>query len=423
MRTLVFALLLALVPSLVPAQPAGQTPGSATRLADLVVQLETANPELAAARLDVDASVARIKPAGAPPDPVISAGYMSGFLRPPFYPSASTPDGLWQFGITQDLPYPGKLAIRMRIASAAAERARWTVEGRRVQLVADLKTAFIELVRIDRTQSILDRSKAVLDQARGAAESRFRVGRGPQQDVLRAQLEISMLIERATMLQRERAAALSAVNAVLARPADAPLASTLAFDADAPSQNLQELQQLAVARNPLLQRDERQIDSSQQALALAHKDVRPDFGVNVLSQRKVGDMPWMYGVDVMVKVPVFQKRKQQPLIAEAVAMLGAARQMREATRVGADAELVTAYADMDTGRRLMTLYDDTVLPQARLTLESSVASYQAGAVDFLTLLTNITSVLTFDIAYEQQRAQYQQALVRIEPLTGLTLVR
>lgn len=425
MHRFLIAVVIALAPTVGLAQPAPSAPPPvpATRLADLVADLESANPELAAARLEVDASVARIQPAGAPPDPTISAGYMSGFLRPPFFPSASTPDGLWQFGVTQEIPYPGKLAVRTRIASTVAERARWTVEARRVQLVADLKTAYVELARVDRSLAILTRTKAVLEQARAGAEARFRVGRGAQQDVLRAQLEISMLIERATMLQRERASALSAVNAVLARPADMPLESTLAFDAEAPLQDLLELQRLAVDRNPLLRRADRQIDTGQLALALARKEILPDFGVNVVSQRKVGDMPWMYGVDVMVTVPLFWQRKQRPLVAEAVAMLGAARQMREATRVGSDAELVSAYAAMDSGRRLMTLYDDTILPQARLTLESSVASYQAGAVDFLTLLSNVTNILTFDIAYEQQRALYLQALARIEPLTGLALIR
>ena len=422
MRTLALLLSLAVTPAVAIAQSPGPAPAD-VRLADLISQIEAANPELAAARREVDASVARILPAGAPPDPTISAGYMSGFLRPPFYPSTDTPFGRWQFGVTQEIPYPGKLTIRTRIAAAAAEGARWTVEARRVQLVAELKAAYADLVRVDRTHAILDRTRTVLEQARAGAEARFRVGRGPQQDVLRAQLEISTLIERTTMLQRDRASALSAVNAVLGRPADAPMASTLAFDAEAPTQDLGQLQRMALDRNPLLQRDARQIDTGQQALELARKDVLPDFGVNVVTQRMVGDMPWMYGVDVMVKVPLFWQRKQRPMVAEATAMLSAARQMQETTRINSDAELVAAYAAMDAGRRLLALYDDSILPQARLTLESSIASYQVGAVDFLTLLSNVTNVLTFEIANEQQRALYLQALARIEPLTGLALIR
>ncbi|MEP7119246.1 MAG: TolC family protein, partial [Acidobacteriota bacterium] len=112
-----------------------------------------------------------------------------------------------------------------------------------------------------------------------------------------------------------------------------------------------------------------------------------------------------------------------PMVAEAVAELSAARHMQEATRIDSDAALVSAFAAMDAGQRLLTLYDDSILPLARLTLESSMASYQVGTVDFLTLLSNVTNVLTFEIANEQQRALYLQALARIEPLTGLALIR
>ncbi|HUU34839.1 MAG TPA: TolC family protein, partial [Vicinamibacterales bacterium] len=209
MRTSLLSLTLALLPALALAQVPVLPLPPPTRLTDLVAQLEASNPELSAVRHEVDAAVARILPAGAPPDPAISAGYMSGFLRPPFYPSADTPDGRWQFGVTQEIPFPGKLAIRSRVAASAAERARWVVEARRVQLVGALKAAYMDLVRVDRTQHLLDRTKTVLEQTRAGAEARFRVGRGPQQDVLRAQLEISTVIERTIVLQRERASVAS----------------------------------------------------------------------------------------------------------------------------------------------------------------------------------------------------------------------
>lgn len=410
---------------LAPILAAAQSPGldrvAATPLAELITQIEAANPELVAARREADASIARIRPAGAPPDPTISTGFMSGFLRPPFFPSASTPDGFWQFGVKQEIPYPGKLAARTAIASTVAERARWNVEVKRVELVARLKAAYADLDLADRSLAILDDARAVLEQARAAAEARFRVGRGPQQDVLRAQLEMSMLIERVTMLRRDRVAALAEVNAVLGREPDTPL-TTAPIGMEAPPP-LSELRRLADERNPQVRRDEQQMAAGQAALTLARKEVLPDFGVNVTTERKVGGMPWMYGVDVMATLPLFWQRKQRPMVAEATAMLAAARDMREATRVETDARLAAASADAEAGHELMTLYADSILPQARLALESSMASYQTGAVDVLTLLANVTSVLTYEVAYQQQRALYVRALARIEPLTGLSLIR
>ena len=403
------------------AQPPDRSRAPATPLADLVAQVDASNPELAAARREVDASLARISPAGAPPDPTISAGYMSGFLRPPFFPSAATPDGFWQFGVTQEIPYPGKLAAKAAIASTVAERARWSVELRRVELVAVLKAAYADLELTEHSLAILDGTRGVLEQTHSHAETRFRVGRGPQQDVLRAQLEISMLIERRTMLLRDRRTALASVNAVLGRAPDTELSTVpVAFEPPPP---IAELQRLADAHNPRARRDDQLIATGQAALALARKEIRPDFGISVTTQRKVGGMPWMYGVDLMATVPIFWQRKQRPMVAEATAMLGAARDMREATRVQADAELEIAAADAGAAIELMTLYADSILPQARLALESAMASYQTGAVDFLTLLANVTSVLTYDLASQQQHAMHLKALARIEPLTGLSLIR
>lgn len=410
-----------LLPLVAAAQKVDGDQAPGTPLADLVAQIDAANPELAAARREVDASVARIRPAGAPPDPTIAAGYMSGFLRPPFFPSATTPDGLWQFGVTQEIPYPGKLAAKSAIASTVAERARWNVEARRVELVAALKAAYADLELAERSLSILDGTRDVLEQAHSHAETRFRVGRGPQQDVLRAQLEISALRERETMIRRDRLTALAAINGVLSRAQGTPL-STTPVTIEMPPK-VPELQRLAEERNPRIRRDEYQVSAGHAALTSARKEVLPDFGINVTTQKKVAGMPWMYGVDVMATVPVFWQRKQRPMVAEATAMLAAARDMREATRVEADAELAAASADADSARELMTLYTDSILPQARLTLEASVASYQTGAVDFLTLLANVTSVLNYDVAYQQQRALYLRALARIEPLTGLSLIR
>lgn len=410
-----------LLPLMAGAQPSDRSRALAIPLADLVRQVDAANPELAAARREVDASIARIRPAGAPPDPTISTGYMSGFLRPPFFPSATTPDGLWQFGLTQEIPYPGKLAAKATIASTVAERARWSVELTRVGLVAALKAAYADLELAERSLAILDGTRGVLEQAHSHAETRFRVGRGPQQDVLRAQLEISMLIERRTMLLRDRRTALAAVNAVLGRSPGTEFSTVpVAYDPPPP---IAELLRLANEHNPRVRRDDQQIASGQAALALARKEIRPDFAISVTTQRKVGGMPWMYGVDLMATVPIFWQRKQRPMVAEATAMLGAARDMREATRVQADAELAIAAADAGAAIELMTLYADSILPQARLTLESAMASYQTGAVDFLTLLANVTSVLTYDLASQQQHALHLKALARIEPLTGLSLIR
>jgi cobalt-zinc-cadmium efflux system outer membrane protein len=168
---------------------------------------------------------------------------------------------------------------------------------------------------------------------------------------------------------------------------------------------------------------EQGITRGQQALALANRELRPDFGVTVTSQKYTGGMPWMYGIDFMVKVPIYWQRKQRPMIAEAAASLDSARAMRDNTIALEQAQVTQEFLAATTSKRLADLYSDSILPQARLALESALSSYQVGRVDFLTLLSSYQTVLTYEVGYEEQAARLRQALARIEPFVGEELVR
>ena len=405
------------------SQPASEPGSQPSTLAALVGEIDRNNPELKAARRDIDMRVARIAPAGAPPDPTLSVGYMGGLLRPPFFPSASAPGSFRQFGVSQEIPFPGKLGLKGRVAATEADAVRWDYETTRRRLVADLKTAYVEYQYLNRSLDILERNKERLDQFRQIAEARFSVGQGVQQDVLKAQVEISLILERQALFEQQRDTRLAQINGLLFRAPDAPLDPALSFAVTPLTSPVEDLRALLRQNYPALKRDERVIDRGQQALELARKELLPDFAINVTSQKFVGGMPWMYGVDLMVKVPLFWQRKQRPMIAEAAAALEGGRQMRDATLSMASAQVTEAYLAGTTSNRLAELYSDSVLPQARLSLESSLASYQVGRVDFLSVLTNFVTVLSYEISYEEQNARYLQALARLEPLTGLSFIR
>lgn len=394
-----------------------------TTLKDLVAELERANPELGSGRREIDMRVARIGPAGALPDPTLRAGFMTGLAHAPFLLNADADNSFRMFGVSQEFPYPGKRLLKTNIASTEARAERWNFESTRRRLVAELKSAYFEYVFVDRSLAVLARNKDRLDQFRQIAEARFSVGKAIQQDVIKAQLEVSLLIERQAMLEQQRTALGAAINALLYRRPDAPLNVALDYERAPLPGTVEALHGLVQQNNPMLQRDEKAIDRGQQMLALAQREVLPDFAVNVTTQQMAGGMPWMYGVEVMVKVPLYWQRKQRPLIADAAASLESGKQTRDNTLAQALAQVTAIYAMASTSSRLSTLYGDSVLPQARLALESSLASYQVGNADFLTVLTNFVTVLNYEITYEEQNARYHEALARLEPLVGVDLIR
>lgn len=407
---------------MVPAFAAAQAQSAAPTLNALVAELERANPELRAARRDVDMRVARIAPAGALPDPTLSAGFMGGLTGIPFWPSAKTTGSFRQFGASQEVPFPGKRGLRTSIAATEADAERWNYESTRRRLIAELKEAYVEYTFTERSIAIVQRNKERLDQFRQIAEARFAVGRAIQQDVIKTQVEISLLLERLAVLDQQRLARQAQINALLFRAPDSPLGPPAGDLPMSLVRSLDELRSLAEVNNPALKRDERVIDRGQQAVALAKKELLPDFAVNVTTQKYAGDMPWMYGIDLMVKVPIYWQRKQRPMIAEAAAALESGRQMRDNTLATAAGQVTEAYLAATTSQRLVTLYADSVLPQARLALESSLASYQVGNVDFLSVLANFMTVLDYEVSYEEQLSRLRMALARLEPLVGIDLM-
>jgi outer membrane protein TolC len=124
-----------------------------------------------------------------------------------------------------------------------------------------------------------------------------------------------------------------------------------------------------------------------------------------------------------VKLPVFFWRKQRFGAEEAAARLSESRENYQATQQ----ELILAtkdqYFKIRSSERLLDLYRSGILPQASLALESAVASYEVGAVDFLTLLNSQATVLTYEMQYYEELAKHEQALARLEPLVARELTK
>lgn len=198
----------------------------------------------------------------------------------------------------------------------------------------------------------------------------------------------------------------------VARPEDLALVSF--------GYSLDELVSTAAEHAPMLQRDRIMIDRSQIAVDAARKEYRPDFALTG-GYYYMGAMPPMYELRFDVNVPL-QRQRRAAGVAEQLSLLNAARSTYESSRLGVQARLQEDYQMASTSARLATLYRDTVLPQARLALESSMASYQTGAVDFLSVLTTFGSVLEYEMTYFDELTAFHTALSRLEEMTGTPLV-
>jgi len=426
-RSLSFAMLAALlVPVLVMAAdktvPAGPAdPAPPLQLQALVREALERNPEIQAARRAVEAKRARISQARAWPDPMVSVSY-AGNVLPPFTVMRGDPSSVRQISASQEIPYPGKTRLRGEIAAREADAESNAVEAIQRRVAAEVKQAYLDLYFTDKSLSTLEKDHALLEKIEKVAEIRYAVGKAMQQDVLKAQVELSRLAERRTILEEARRTIEAQLNSLRDLPVDSLVGKPAEIGHTVLPYSVDDLTAAAQASFPVLKRQRVLIEGNRLAVDLAKKDVRPNFSVGYSYMQRTG-MPDMYGITFSTSLPIFRRSKQDMAVAEAAANLEAARRTEANELTLLRYRVKQEFLQVEAAEQLLTLYSKAIVPQATLALDSSVASYETGKVDFLDLITNFTTVLDYELNYYQQLVNHEKALARLEELTGLDLIQ
>jgi outer membrane protein TolC len=404
--------------ALTPEEPVVQA--AAIKLDDLVREAEAKNPAIQSAQRRVQAMRHRIPQAQSLADPKLSVGWAGNAT--PFDVQEGDPSSYRGISAMQELPFPGKLKLRGQIADREAEAVWWEYEAARRGVVAEVKAAFYEYFFYQKAIELTQKDRDLLRKLTQIAQARYEVGKGIQQDVLRAQVELSTLQQRLTVLEQQSKTAQVRLNTLLLRDPEAPLGPPAAFEQAKLEQSLDTLYQLARANDTGLQREQRVIERNQYAVNLARKDYYPDFGVGYMYQQRPF-LPDMHGVTVTLNIPVFYKSKQREAVRENTEELAAARLSQQDRQTTLFFQVKEQYLAAKASEDLAKLYSDAVVPQASLALESSMAAYQVGTVDFLTMLDNFIIVLDYETNYYRELSNYQIALARLEPLVGAELTK
>jgi outer membrane protein TolC len=380
--------------------------------------LET-NPAIAAARRGVDARRARVPAARTLPEPSISIEHM-GNLWPPTL-QAGDPSSARVVRFTQEIPFPGKLGLQGQIASAEADVEWWRYEEVRREAVAEVRMAYFDLFIAQKTTEVVEKNRTLLQQFAEITEARYKVGQAAQQDVLKAQVEISLLLDRLAVLEREGATAAARINTLVFRPPDTPIGSLADLARPKFNWSIEQLYEKALANNPSARMNGKEIDRVQLAVAVAKKSFYPDFEVG-FSYSNRRDMPEMYGMMFRAKIPLYFWRKQRPELESVTSELIAQRRQYDSTLSTLYFRLKDPYLKTRTDENLLELYGGAIIPQATLALESSISSYRVGTVDFLSLLSNLSTLLEYEVKYYEVLADYYKALTVLESLSGEDLV-
>jgi len=385
-------------------------------LADLQQETLLKNPEIIAAKNRYLAATKLPIQEGTLPDPTVSFTDLG--VGHPFSGLSDSDFAYLGIGVSQELPFPGKLSLRSRIADKKAQILRQEYRSTALRLLSELKSAFYEYVYQQQATQIAERYRELLRNFTDISQARYKVGQGLQQDVLRAQLEQSTIEEKLQLLEQDLQNSQANLNALLNRDVNAPLKVEEDFAPPAFAPSLQDLQQKLNLQSPeilskLVQQEQKSLE-----LGLARKDRYPDFAASFQWQKTGSEFPDYYMATIEARIPLYSWRKQKPAIAQATLELEASKKEIEAARKKLEGELKQAYITATTSANLVRLYNEGIVPQGRLSLQSAVSAYQVGKIDFLTMLNSATTVLNYESEYIRRIADHHKAVARIEQITG-----
>src|SRR5579875_123194 len=322
------------------------------------------------------------------------------------------------YGVSQDIPYPGKLRLRAAVAQKDAEVARAEYQTRTRRVIEQVSETYFNLFYLTRALDVLQRTYSEFQQVEHITQSQYQVGMAQQEDVLKAQLEMTTILKEIESTREEFGQAQADLKALVRRVQDSPEILIGNVRLTAFNLPVQKLRALALDGSPLLKEAQAMEAKSEQSLKLAREDYIPDFSVSYMYQKTGARFPDYYMATVGIRVPLWFWRKQTPAVEQADLEKGSAHAQTYATRLSILSQVQNQWIAIRTTQRIAQFYAEGLIPQAQVTLAAALASYRVAKVDFQTLLSAEIDLLSLRQQYYRTVADHEIAVARIQEIIG-----
>jgi cobalt-zinc-cadmium efflux system outer membrane protein len=403
-----------------PALAQEALPGATVE--SLLVLAKASNPDYTSMRYEAQAAGERVAMAGSLMDPKIRIEWMDitkgGSQDPTLWPSDT---GSTKYTFMQDLPWWGKRDLKRAIAAQEAQAVDGKAQGTWTELAAKVKTTHAQRYFIYNTKRLTQELLDLTNRLAQVAQVRYAGGLAMQQDAIRAQVEQTAMQTELVALDGEARQADARLNALLARPSNAPLATpeSLPVLPAAAKLNADALLERVRTSNPQLFSEDARIKAADLSRELSLKNRYPDFTLAITPtqvQSRVSE--WSLMLEMNIPLQQGTRRAQE---REAQAMLDAAQTRRAAVANQVASDLSENLAGIDAAQRTEQLTKTSLLPQAELTFQAAMSGYENGKLDFATLLEAQRQVRQAKQAQLKAQLEAQMRLAEVEKLIGETL--
>jgi cobalt-zinc-cadmium efflux system outer membrane protein len=354
--------------------------GMATSLRELIQEAEQKNPQIAASFHAWQASRSVPRQASALPETLLSVQQFSVGSPRPFAGYSNSDFAYIGVGASQDIPYPGKRQLRAHVAEDEADSMEAQTDSTRRAVVENLKLIYFRLAYIQQTLGVLQRSDALLNQVQEAAEARYRVGQGNQQDVLKAQLQHTKILQEIARHHQEEGLLEAQIKQVLGRPQESADIAAETLTLRALPYAAAELLERAREQNPDVHSKQASIQRQEAEVELAHKNFRPDFNVQYNYEHTGSQTRDYYMATFGIRLP--NRGRQKAELAEAQENQERARQELDAESQRVLSEVQQQYVRAKTSEERLKIYSDGLVPQSKATFQSALSAFQSNRQDF-----------------------------------------
>ncbi len=387
---------------------------------DRLVQEAVENsPKVRAARERSAALKEKIPQAGALEDPMIGFGVVN---LPNDFDFNEEDMTAKEVSISQKVPFLGKRGLSEEVADREAASGAAEVEEIVNQVVKEVKTAFYDLSHVYRSAEVTRRNKGLLEELARITRTRYALGQAIQEDVIRNQVEISKMVDELVMLEQKKRALTARMNYLLNRPPNSQLGRPAESEFRPAAFSIEDLQQQAVADNPMLKSLKQEIDARGKSVELARRDYFPDFNLKFAYGQREDRLDMVTGM-VEMNLPIFFKSRQERKVAEAYAEVRSA----QAKYDDAKNEILYRIAEMGSMiqrlERKIELYRTGILPQSRMQIDTALSAYMVNTADFMTLIDSRMRLYRYELDYHDALTEHEKSLAALEAAVGTAFPR
>ena len=316
-------------------------------------------------------------------------------------------------------PFPGKRSLKGEMAAKDAESIEASYQAARQKAIATVKELYYELFLAYKNLDLVRDKTAYFSRIEDAAVARYSSGMAPQQEVLMAQTEKYMLLEKEAMLKQKVQSLESMLNNAVGRHSNSPLGRPAEPALSAFSYSMEELQTTATENSPEIRSREKMASSADARITMASKEYFPDFTIAATVYKRTGDFEDMWSLTATFNIPLFYRSKQQQGVAEAKSFSSETRHDLAGSKLMLSSAIRDNYTMFKTAEKLMGIYKNGLIPKTYQDFESAIAGYATGKVEAITVISRLKALLDYETLYWGQLVEREKAIARMESIGGI----